>query len=353
MFIHSESHTHMPFDEFFDRVVVINLRHRHDRRARLEEHLGAIGKISNIEWFAAYAGDVLSPPGWWNSGQGAWGCLLSHSTAVAGALRDDVTTMLVLEDDVVFQPDFASLLGGFMKQVPDDWGQIYLGGQHLKEPELLKDRPFVLRAKNVNRTHAYAIHRRAMADFHRHIWEAASYMVHPEGWHVDHQLGLAHEQGLWPVYAPAIWIAGQGEDWSSIRPGLEIPRCWWHPSKWKGSLPFIWIDSKLADMPMRDRAWLHGGNNLKEGTVEDIGLDVAALSDDRLASWLQLIAQEALDHEKLPALQHPFISLQRLEKNWPGPVRVWTEGGAEKIHSAIYGVFHQRALSMAAGGGIT
>ncbi|WP_172683368.1 glycosyltransferase family 25 protein, partial [Verrucomicrobium spinosum] len=41
---------------------------------------------------------------------GAWGCLLSHARVLAEAIADGIENVLILEDDVVFQPDAGSLL---------------------------------------------------------------------------------------------------------------------------------------------------------------------------------------------------------------------------------------------------
>jgi GR25 family glycosyltransferase involved in LPS biosynthesis len=85
---------------------------------------------------------------------------MSHVRAVQDALLDGVDRLLLLEDDVVFHARAPQWLDRLMSEVPEDWDQLYLGGQHLKEAWPVKEKPFIWKARNVNRTHAYALQRR-------------------------------------------------------------------------------------------------------------------------------------------------------------------------------------------------
>jgi GR25 family glycosyltransferase involved in LPS biosynthesis len=79
---------------------------------------------------------------------------MSHVRAVQDAMMDGVETLCLLEDDVVFHPKAGAMLVRLLRELPDDWDQVYLGGQHLKEPEVIPGKSFVWRARNINRTHA-------------------------------------------------------------------------------------------------------------------------------------------------------------------------------------------------------
>lgn len=227
---------------------------------------------------------------------------------------------MVLEDDAVFQPRTVEMLERLMREVPDDWDQIYLGGQHLKEPELVPGRPFVLRCGNVNRTHGFILRRRAFVKFQQHILHAPDYIAHP-GWHIDHQLGVAHERADWKVYAPAWWICGQEEGSSNIS-GRSNPRIWWHPARYSRHLPFTWMPASVSpEVAARIVPHLHFGNNCEPGTYQDSGLTDAAKSTERLRDWLSLIAREAMNMERLPGIQHPDISIERVRHLWAAGVR--------------------------------
>ncbi len=121
------------------RIVVINLPYKPERRAALARNLGQTGiaRPDDITWATAISGDWSPPPAWWGAGNGAWGCLMSHVRAVQDAIMDGVETLCLLEDDVVFHPQAALMLERLLWELPKDWDQVYLGGQHLKEAETL------------------------------------------------------------------------------------------------------------------------------------------------------------------------------------------------------------------------
>ena len=300
------------------RVYIINLPYKPERRERLSAHLAELDLFpaERIKWVRALSGDWSPPPAWWETGNGAWGCLMSHLHVVHDAIMDGLEDYLVLEDDVVFHPRAKQMLAQFFAEVPDDWDQIYLGGQHLLAPETVARRPFVLRGVNINRTHAFLLRRKAFAAFQQHILHAPDYIGRP-GVHIDHQLGKAHELRLWKVYTPAWWLCGQEAGSSNIS-GRTTSRMWWHPSIYSHYLPFTWVPAECKDrVPEEVRSRLHFGNNLHEGTLEDVGLTEAAHGDELLTRWLLMIAREAMDQEKLPALQHGGISLEHVRRVWP------------------------------------
>lgn len=297
------------------KVSGINLPCKIERRCRLECHsLLPFGVQLPITWSTAVSGDQCPAPAWWHAGNGAWGCLMSHVRVVQDAVADGTEMLCVLEDDVCFHPRAKEMLDRMLREVPDDWDQIYLGGQHLKEPLPVPGRPFILRGVNVNRTHAFILRRRMFARYLQHILHAPDYIAHG-AWHIDHQLGIAHERRDWNVYCPAWWLAGQDEGSSNIS-GRTNPRYWWHWRKYATGLPFIHVPCG-TEVPHETAKQVHGGWNLKPGTGEDIGLDACAGNRDKLAEWLHLIAGEALDLGRLPCWQHAHISLDEVRAVWP------------------------------------
>ena len=307
--------------EHFERIFVINLPYKRDRRERLTRHLEQmqLADPGSLHWVRAVSGEICPPPGYFKAGGGAWGCLQSHLRIAQDAAMDRLHNYLVLEDDVVFHEQSGSDLARLMAELPDDWGQVYLGGQHLKDPEPVEGSPFVFRCRNVNRTHAFALRNAAFPAFQQHICHAPDYIDRP--WHIDHQLGIAHERGDWKVYAPAWWIAGQEEGSSNIS-GRKTPRYWWHYHEYAAGLPFIFVEPSPAgeNIPEELHRHLHFGNNLKTGTLEDVGLDACAGSPGALQTWLRMIAREAISHWKLPAISHPRISLREAADSWGSKV---------------------------------
>lgn len=307
----------MKLKRYFERIFAINLPCKEDRRERLAGHLEELGLADpgDIAWVRAVSGEMCPPPPYFQAGGGAWGCLQSHLRLAQDAAMDGLESYLVLEDDAVFDSKAPSLLEGFMAEVPADWGQLYLGGQHLHEPEPVEGASLVYRCHNVNRTHAYALHRRAFGSFQRHVSHAPDYIAR-DSWHLDHQLGIAHGRRDWATYAPVWWLAGQEEGASDIS-GRENPRLWWHLSRFSGGLPFIHVSQDCpADRVAEVRKVVHFGNHRKEGTLEDIGLDRCVNDDHELGVWLEMIAREAIDRGMLPGLSHPSISRDRVASLW-------------------------------------
>lgn len=208
--------------DWFDKVFVINCRHRPDRFTEFVEEMTGknLADMDKVVVREAVIGDYTTHPAGWGGGRGAWGCLQSHRRLMEDLMhmRDEREQMtwesaLILEDDVFFLENALHDLAVFMHDLPAEWGQVYLGGQH-RQPIVKTENPVVCRGKSINRTHAYAIHRNYVQKIYCHI----SYMMDYNGTnkHIDHQLELAHQRGDWPVYCPAKWICGQRASTSNI-----------------------------------------------------------------------------------------------------------------------------------------
>jgi GR25 family glycosyltransferase involved in LPS biosynthesis len=196
----------------FDRVVCINLARRPDRWQRFQQGLPADWPFRPVERFEAIDGQRVPPPQWYgrsdvpdwkNRRCGPWGCLRSHLAVWEQVLNTACDDVLIFEDDALFADDFAERVQAFLDAMPANWHQLYLGGQHLypehNPPEVVND--WVLRGRNINRTHAYAITRPMMHALYRHLsapWEANCW----RDWHLDYRMGAWHLAGKWNVYAP-------------------------------------------------------------------------------------------------------------------------------------------------------
>uniref|UniRef100_A0A3P8S2I3 Si:ch211-13f8.2 n=1 Tax=Amphiprion percula TaxID=161767 RepID=A0A3P8S2I3_AMPPE len=139
----------------FDEVFLINLRRRSDRKERMLSSLAVLGinatlteavdgkalNSSVLQWMGV---DML--PGYTDPyservlTRGEIGCFLSHYNIWNEADVLLKTTVLVLEDDVRFEPRFKSRLVAIMDNVQRvglDWDLIYVGRKRLqvKQPE--------------------------------------------------------------------------------------------------------------------------------------------------------------------------------------------------------------------------
>lgn len=218
--------------DWFDHVYLINCQHRPDRLARVLAHLenSGMATIADVKVVAGIIGDWTTHPTGWGGGRGAWGCLKSHIKVMESAmhLRDDRgqlnwNSILILEDDVFFVEDALSRLNSFMGSIPQDWGQLYLGGQH-RRPVEVTTFPGVVTGRSVNRTHAYAVSVGHIQAIYRHVSYMPDYVGNNK--HIDHQLELAHQRRDWPVYCPEQWVAGQDEGTSNVSGRINQKQLW-------------------------------------------------------------------------------------------------------------------------------
>ena len=117
----------------FERVFVINLPSRADRRQEMEEQFRKIGlgwDTANIELFPAirpvHAGEFPTV--------GTRGCFLSHLGVLKKAAAERLHSILILEDDVNFVTDFVPRMSAVERELGRrDWGFFY-GGYKLDRP---------------------------------------------------------------------------------------------------------------------------------------------------------------------------------------------------------------------------
>jgi glycosyl transferase, family 25 len=166
--------------EQFDRIRIISLPHRVDRRRRVLRELKKQGLEVDGQRIAFY--DALCP-GDANGfpSRADRGNLLSHAGVVEQALRDQVKNILVLEDDAIFVPiasDCVESLSRGLDQL--DWHLLFLGWFGMEQ----SDGPAAwvpLKAARLG-MHCYALHQSAFAEFVAHYTEVDSRPAgHPGG----------------------------------------------------------------------------------------------------------------------------------------------------------------------------
>ncbi|XP_076601630.1 procollagen galactosyltransferase 2-like [Chaetodon auriga] len=139
----------------FDEIFLINLKRRSDRRERMLRTLAVLGidatlteavdgKALNSPQLQAMGIDML--PGYKDPyservlTRGEIGCFLSHYNIWNQVVQLELQQVLVLEDDVRFEPRFGHRLVSIMENVQRvglEWDLIYVGRKRLqvKEPE--------------------------------------------------------------------------------------------------------------------------------------------------------------------------------------------------------------------------
>ncbi|XP_049580805.1 procollagen galactosyltransferase 2 [Syngnathus scovelli] len=139
----------------FDDIFLVNLKRRLDRRSRMLKTLSALGlhvtlldavdgKALNTSQLQALGIEML--PGYKDpySGRiltrGEIGCFLSHHSIWSQVVERNLRKVLVLEDDVRFEPRFNRRLQAIMEDMDKaqlDWDLVYVGRKRmqLQEPE--------------------------------------------------------------------------------------------------------------------------------------------------------------------------------------------------------------------------
>jgi len=215
----------------FDRTFVINLDRRPDRWERFQSQFPVDWPFALPERWSAVDGEAVEVPEWFGAGAGAWGCLQTHVAIWWAQVENEWDSVLVLEDDAVFCRDAVQIMQQTMDLVPDDWDQVYFGGQHLdtndRAPEVaVQDK--LCRCRYTNRTHAYAI-RQGFA------CEVIDYVDCPNDrnariQHVDYMLGDLHDGHN--VFAPWRFCIGQVSGTSDVaagrRGGRHVTEHWWN-----------------------------------------------------------------------------------------------------------------------------
>jgi len=123
------------------KTFVINLDRRKDRLNEL--------KIP-FEWerFTAFDASKMNQPGY-------VGCLLSHRTLLEKIKDLKLESAMIFEDDVELCEDFENKFNVILKQLPEDWDLLYLGGWN--QGTIKKYSEGLNVAENVICMHAYMI----------------------------------------------------------------------------------------------------------------------------------------------------------------------------------------------------
>lgn len=311
-------------EHFFERVVVINLDRREDRMKEFNKEIEEMDwPFHSPERVRAIDGNLVGVPNGWTTGGGAWGCMSSHRRILEDAILDGVDTLLVLEDDVTFAPDFKQKITEFLHAVPKDWDQLMIGGQLFRDSQITKVVPGVVQVTNCQRTHCYAVRGKYMKDLYAK-WQ--SYYGH-----CDHCMGPFQED--YKVYAPENFLAGQRECHSDINDAHNPTKFWTPPP---ADAPVYWVRGPREVVEaIRGKGYHFGRRRTDLGM--DVGLDKLVI-DPRsprdkvrdLKNWITMIQWEgrSMKPECFATIWHPDIP-ERLVKGAAGSSLVIID--AEKL----------------------
>jgi Glycosyl transferase family 2/Glycosyltransferase family 25 (LPS biosynthesis protein) len=301
----------------FEKSFVINLPFKTDRLAVFKANYPA--SLPPVETWRAIHGDTVIHPFWWTAGRGAWGCYRSHLQILEHCYNTGVESYVVFEDDAIFRQGFDDQLVSFINKLPDDWEQVYLGGQLLHEiqhpPKKLNDDVYI--PFNVNRTHCFAVHRRGYEKLYQHL----NNVPFQNGEHIDHHLGRLHESGRLKTYCPAKWLVGQDGGPSNISGNLNAATFWADPERlanakksWEArQTPAVYLEAPIeVAIELERRRW-HRGNWQNEQRL-DRGIVNAIESPNMIEgihNWYKAVVPEAVREGKTcVCLYHPAFTVE-------------------------------------------
>lgn len=228
----------------FDRVYIVNLPERSDRRREIEAELDRIGmRVDGGKirfWKATRPDDAGLFPS-----LGARGCFTSHLAILDDAIENDLDRILVMEDDLAIDERFVQPQADMCRTLRENrWHFAYLG--HVYPMPDDGGRPvWQTGSQALATTHFYAINRQAIRPLRDHLQACLSREPgHPLGspMHVDGAYSLyrmQHPDALTLIAAPS--LGGQRSSRSDI-----------FPNKWYDRTPVL---VQLA-------GWMRAGKNL-------------------------------------------------------------------------------------------
>lgn len=157
---------------FFDRIFIINLKHRDDRWNKCLKQLKK-NRITNYERFEAIKPDYNSIDKKLYSNLalkkaeqsyivGSMGCKFSHLNIIKKAKKRNYNRILILEDDFLLCKNFRVELYKRLRNISKlNWDMFYLGSS--RNSNIIKTMfPFINKTINsgVNTTHAYCVNKK-------------------------------------------------------------------------------------------------------------------------------------------------------------------------------------------------
>ena len=141
-------------NQVFPDKVCINLDRRIERWRHMQQKFQRHG-IDAVQRFVAIDGETSTIPTSWPGTPGAYGCLRSHVEVVREARRIGLSSILIFEDDVVFDDQFEQKFSDAIRQLPADWDMLFFGALH--KDELIKVSDNIGRITQSNSTYACAL----------------------------------------------------------------------------------------------------------------------------------------------------------------------------------------------------
>lgn len=204
-----------------DHVLYINLEHRTDRRAHVEQQLHNIG-IHNAQRFNAIKME-----------NGAIGCSMSHLQCLEIALANDWDQVMIVEDDILFL-DANVFLTQFSKCITgNDFDVLLLGGNN--KPPYMRIDDSCIQVQSCYTTTGYIVkkhyYKALIANIREGIEKLTAEPSKPNLYAIDVYWTKLQKEGRWLLITPltVIQIDGYSDidkrmtSYKALMTGLEKP----------------------------------------------------------------------------------------------------------------------------------
>lgn len=203
----------------FSRVVCIN---RDDRPDRWQKFLSGFNSIEDnpfksVERISAFTPETvpIPQPKWYDAtGDGSWACYLSHMYQIKRAIDDGIKSLLIFEDDAVFEPDFRKHYDKFFYNIPNNWEVVYLGGKHKRKPKMTA--PWFSMCSDTVLHHAWGMRDRGLTKVYEHLndFGGLQQLKHRKQ-NKDQWIGEGIFNNKFKTYSPSkVWMVHQDAGYS-------------------------------------------------------------------------------------------------------------------------------------------
>lgn len=292
---------------FFPDKVCINLARRSDRWQRMHARFAHHG-IHDVARFEAFDGLSIPIPATWDDFPGSYACLCSHLAVVENAYKNRSSSVLIIEDDVIFHPDLRRVFSEYIKELPDDWDMLFFGALHGEPPTPVTEH--IVKLTHSLSTYTYAL---------KHtIYEAFIDLNRQALTVLDENTRALQKQFNCYCFMPHLaWVE---EDYSDVRE--ERSSLWW-----LGESLVLWgeevdqIESKTVAVIFQ-----RGGS---EAALNNLSFIV-----DYFSRQLPAIALLVVDQGDVPVVDKATLP--------PGCELLYTSGARSRSFNLAYEMFSSR-----------
>lgn len=150
-------------------------------------------------------------------GNGSYGPGMSHCKCIEYAIKNNLDSILVCEDDVILKKDTMEKLNNLLKSLPYDW-DIFLGGASGLY-DCSKTNEFIFKVGNFSGLHFVVYHKRVYQKILNWLNSKKKrrfrkFSTHP---HIDRYLGKLSINNQIKVYAPFEFLVDTYDSYSDVR----------------------------------------------------------------------------------------------------------------------------------------